>query len=175
MRHFPDISQHFPRIYYVTHRETGGLLIRTILRRKTNFLAEAKNHGRRRRSGGLGAVTPPRYVRAHARPRGTPSTPARCPAPRPSPTPHPQHCTRTRTASANAPSCSATSPARGMVRVLNPRCPNRLTNGALHLVPGALAREQLPKDATSCPRVSACVSECFRVHIRPRRSRDLSL
>ena len=46
---------------------------------------------------------------------------------------------------------------------LNPRCPNCLTNGALHLVPGAFAREQLPESATfvlECFRVAPIVSAC---------------
>jgi hypothetical protein len=142
-------------------------------KKKRTFWRRRRNHGRRRRSGGLGAVTPSRCVCAHARPRDPPSTLARCPAPQPSPTPHPQHCTRTRTASASAPSCTATSPARGMVRVLNPRCPNCLTNGACTLSQEHLHVNNCRK-RNICPRVSACVLACFRVHNRSPDGQELS-
>ena len=118
-------------------------------------------------------MTPSRCVCTHARPRDTPSTSARCPAPQPSPTPHPQHCTRTRTASASAPSCTATSPARGMVRVLNPSCPNCLTNGACTLSQEHLHVNNCRK-RNICPRVSACVLACFRVHSRSPDGQELS-
>ena len=73
-------------------------------------------------------MTPPRYVRDRAQLRGTPNAPAQLPAPRTSPTHHTSPALHARTLCiASAPSCTATSPVRGMVRVLNPSCPNCLT------------------------------------------------
>jgi hypothetical protein len=111
-------------------------------------------------------MTPPRYVRNRPQLRGTSSTPARPPAPRPSSraTPSALHA-RAHFLALSASSCTPTSPVRGMVRVLNPSCPNCPTVRC-HLVPGALARKQLPEAQHLSSGVSACVSECFSVHIR---------
>ena len=99
---------------------------------KTNFLAEAKNHGRRRRSGGLGAVTSSRYVRDHAQLRATPSTAAQLPAPQPSLTHHTFSIARTHTLQ-----CERTQLHSSLTRTregpgLNPRCPKCLTVSNAH-------------------------------------------
>ena len=113
-------------------------------------------------------MTPSRYVRAHARPRGTPSTPARRPAPRPSPTHHTSPALHARTLHYERAQLHSNLTRTREGPGLNPRCPNCPTNGALHLVPAASACEQLPK----AQHLSSSVAECLRVFPRAPISTD---
>ena len=139
--------------------------------RKTIFLAETKKPWRMGGSAafrwglGLGAVTPSRYVRIHARSRGAPSTPARCPAPRPSPTPHTLSIARARTLPCE---CIQLHSNRGIVRVLNPSCTNCLTRGALHPVRRASTCERQHKEQ----HLSLSVCECLCVFPRAPNTPD---
>jgi hypothetical protein len=115
-----------------------------------------------RRFGGLGARRPPRCVPSPARP-------------------HPACRTPLRPTGIAAPSAMRCSAAHGHSHTvserkqlqysstrlregpgLNPRCPNCLTNGAPHLVPGAFAREQLPE----AQHLSSSVFEWLRLFPR---------